>query len=177
MSTVFILEIFWKVFKMLLPARTFLQPWCSIAARLSFLSQSASSAHLLPCHPGTDAAGWQGTGAQECDLRSAVPGQKQRLLVLLECLTFWWGFGFFVWSFYVCVWFCLLILFCCFYWVSACLFWFCFLLVVVFCGFLIIFIFEWSALIWERETVTEGKKFCALYLGLSGFVYLQSLVR
>lgn len=31
---------------MLLPARMFLQPWCSIAARLSFLSQSASSAHL-----------------------------------------------------------------------------------------------------------------------------------
>lgn len=30
---------------------------------------------------------------------------------------------------------------------------------------------------WEKETLTEEKKFCALYLGLSGFVYLQSLVK
>lgn len=44
-------------------------------------------------------------------------------------------------------------------------------------GFFVIFIFESSALIWERETVTEGKKFHALYLGLTGFVYLQSLVK
>lgn len=43
--------------------------------------------------------------------------------------------------------------------------------------FVVFFIFESSALIWERETVTEGNKFCALYLGLTGFVYLQSLAK
>lgn len=44
-------------------------------------------------------------------------------------------------------------------------------------GFFVFFIFESSALIWERETVTEGHKLCAPYLGLTGFVYLQSLVK
>lgn len=180
---VLILETLWLVFKMLLPAHPFLQPWCSIAARLSFLSQSASSAHLPPWHPGTDAAGWQGTGAQECDLRTAVPGQKQRLLALLECLAFWWGFGFFVWIFCVLgfFWFLFFVsLFC----------WFLFVvLILVFCccwgfslGFFVCFcdgffkkiLFESSAL--GKGKLTEGK-FCVLYLGLTGFVYLQSLVK
>lgn len=126
--------------------------------------------------PSRDRCSWlarQGTGAQECDLRSAVPGQKQSAGMHVFLMGFW----FFCLDF-VCVCVCV---FCCFLYLfllSFCLFvWI--LVLVFFCcwGFSFFFIFESSALIWERETVTERKKFCTLYLGLSGFVYLQSLVK
>lgn len=148
---------------MLLPARMFLQPWCSIAARLSFLSQSASSAHLphgiqgqMQLAPRHRCSGvWSENWSPRAEAETA--GSTE----MLDFLMGFWLFcvlGFFF--------FCFLVLFC---WFLFLCFDFGFLLLRIFFGFfLFVFVIAlkkkslWFKCSWETETDWRKEVLCSV---------------